>query len=211
MIRIKICGITSEADAAAAAEAGADLLGFVFAESPRQVDRSTAGTIARLLARDFPDRGRVGVFVDPTSEALERAIELARLTHIQIHGLAPALLPEGPEWIAAVGLARPEDAHLPEGAQPWGMLVEPKVAGMAGGTGSVFPWEWARPLLDRTRLFIAGGLDAERVVGLLKTIEPYGVDASSRLETRPGEKDPLKVRAFIDAVRLVERTRGGER
>lgn len=208
MIRVKVCGIRREEDAIAAAEAGADLIGFVFAESPRQVDAAAASAIARRLEREFPACGRVGVFVDPASESVERAAEAARLTHVQIHGRAPRSLPAGTLWIAAVGIAGPDEAVLPDGPQPWGMLVEPRVPGLAGGTGSAFPWVWVKPLVERTRLFVAGGLDAGRVAALLKEMRPYAVDASSRLETRPGEKDPHKVRAFIEAVRAAEKNGG---
>ncbi len=205
MIHVKICGIVRESDAVAAAEAGADMIGFVFAESPRMIAPAAVSPIARRLERDFGRVARVGVFVDPAPESIDRALDAGRLTHLQIYGRRPEQLPEGPEWIAALPLAKAQDAALPEGPTPWGVLVEAWVSGASGGTGATFPWDWARPLLARTRLLVAGGLDAERVSDLLRMIIPYGVDASSRLETRPGEKDPRKMKAFVESVRTAER------
>lgn len=204
MIRVKICGITRVADALEAARAGADMIGMVLAPSPRRVSIPMAAEIADALESDFPEVGRVGVFVSATREEIEAATASVRLTHVQIHGGihdATSALPT----IVAVALGSPEDARVPEPA-PWGLLVEPKVPGLSGGTGQALRWEWARPLLSRhPRLFVAGGLDAREVTKLLPILTPYAVDASSRLEEAPGIKDPGKVRAFIDAVRRFER------
>jgi phosphoribosylanthranilate isomerase len=203
MIRIKICGITRPEDALHAARSGADLIGMVFAPSPRQVDLVAARRIVAALESGWADLGRVGVFVNPSRAEIEEAAAAASLTHVQIHGALP---PEGPPrlpWIAAIALASVDDARPPAG-NPWAVLVEPKVPGMTGGTGETFPWEWARPLMDRGRVFVAGGLDAERIGSLLDMLTPFGVDASSRLESEPGIKDPDKVQAFIRAIRAHE-------
>ena len=203
MIRIKICGITRPEDALHAARSGADLIGMVFAPSPRRVDPASAGKIVQALESGWADLGRVGVFVNPTLSEIEDATAAASLTHVQIHGTVPAGGLQRLPWIAAIGLARAEDAQPPPG-NPWAVLVEPKMPDQAGGTGRTFPWEWVRPLLVRGRVFIAGGLDAERVGALLDVLTPFGVDASSRLESAPGIKDPDKVQAFIRAVRAHE-------
>jgi phosphoribosylanthranilate isomerase len=208
MIQIKVCGITNVDDALQAAWSGADLLGFVFAPSPRQVDPATVRDIGDHLEGPFPHVGRVGVFVDPSAEEIARVAREADLTHLQIHGRVPLPLPIDLPWIAARGVAAESDVALPL-ADPWAVLFETKVEGLAGGTGRTFPWEWLRPLLGRARVFVAGGLDAERVASLLATIAPFGVDASSRLERAPGVKDPAKVRAYVDAVRAHERLGGG--
>lgn len=200
MILVKICGIASVDDALLAAWAGADLVGFVLAPSPRRADLATARAAAEQLEGPFPHVGRVGVFVDPSGEEVAEAVATGRLTHVQIHGRRPADLPEGIPWIAAVPLASAAEAVLPDG-DPWAVLCEPRRPGHMGGSGQVFAWEWVQPLLERTRIMVAGGLDAERVVDLLARLTPFGVDASSRLEKKPGIKDPRKVRAFVDAVR----------
>ncbi len=203
MIRVKVCGITRAEDALHAARSGADLIGMVFAPSPRRVDLAGAGKIVEALSSGWADLGRVGVFVNPTLKEIEEATAAASLTHVQIHGTPPAEgLPRLP-WIAAIGLASADDARAPAG-NPWAVLVEPRVEGLAGGTGKSFPWEWVRPLLVRGRVFVAGGLDAARVGELLDVLTPFGVDASSGLESEPGIKDPVKVQAFIRTVRAHE-------
>ncbi|MBD3161407.1 MAG: phosphoribosylanthranilate isomerase [Candidatus Latescibacteria bacterium] len=209
MTRVKICGITRTEDALQAAALGADWIGFVMAPSPRRIEPAAVGRIARRLAEAHPAVGRVGVFVDPTVEEIEEAVEAAALTHVQIHGTAPERLPAGIPWIAALGLTGPEGAAVPPG-DPWGLLVEPRIDGRMGGTGQTFPWDWARPLAAFPRLFVAGGLDAERVTALLRVLRPFAVDASSRLETAPGVKDPGKLEAFFTAVRAAETESEGE-
>lgn len=200
MIRIKICGVTREEDALHAAALGADLIGMVFARSARRVSVETAARIGAVLEEAYPDVARVGVFVDPSPDDLERAVDESRLTHLQVHGRIPERLPPGIPWIGAIALSGPQDVRAPSG-DPWAILVEPRVEGGAGGTGQVFPWEWARDLIARRRVLIAGGLDADRAADLLRIMRPYGLDASSRLESSPGVKDPQRVRAFIEAVR----------
>jgi phosphoribosylanthranilate isomerase len=204
VIRVKVCGITRVADALDAARAGANLIGMVLAPSPRRVSLPVAAEISDALARDFPEVERVGVFTNPTYDEIDAALASVRVTHLQIHGRVPVRTWDLPT-IEAIALGSPADARCPEPA-PWGLLVEPKVSGLAGGTGRLLRWDWVRPLLSRhPRLFVAGGLDAGAVTALLPLFTPYAVDASSRLEQAPGIKDPEKVRAFIDAVRRFER------
>jgi phosphoribosylanthranilate isomerase len=200
MIQVKVCGITRVEDAFLAAEAGADLVGFIFAASPRQIAAAAARTISERLGDRFHHLGRVGVFVNPTAAELSRTAEAALLTHIQVYGALPAEPPQGLRVICALPVARQEDLAVPA-REPWAVLVEPKIPGRTGGTGQRFPWAWLSPFVSKVRLFVAGGLDAESVVDLLSTITPFGVDASSGLERAPGVKDPAKVRAFVQAVR----------
>lgn len=200
MTRVKICGLTRLQDAFTAAEAGADFVGFVFAPSPRRADPAATRALSIALDDAFPHLGRVAVFVHPRRDEVVETVEQAHCTHAQIHGPVPDGLPESLPVIAVQALGAPEDAVLPERGR-WGLLVEPKVEERTGGTGQVFPWAWARPLLAHPRLFLAGGLDAERVIALLGVLRPFAVDASSRLELEPGVKDPERVVAFIRAVR----------
>jgi phosphoribosylanthranilate isomerase len=206
MTLVKICGITRIDDAMTAASAGADLIGFVFAPSPRRADPAVVRMISERLAKSWPRVGRVGVFVDPTAEDLVKIACEASLTHLQIHGTVPSPMPADPPWIAAESLGSREDAaRIADAAEgSWALLVDARDPQLAGGTGRSFPWEWAAPIVARRRVIIAGGLDAERVGSLLEDLAPFGVDASSRLESLPGIKDPEKVRAFIRAVRRKE-------
>ncbi len=212
MTLVKVCGITRIEDATAAAEAGADLVGFVFAASPRRAEPAAVRGISERLARDHPRLGRVGVFVDPSRDDLARTAREALLTHIQIHGAVPSPLPSGLPWIGAVSIGSREDAAriAGEAEEAWALLLDARDPRQAGGTGRTFPWEWAAPIVVRRRVIVAGGLDAENVGSLLDRLAPFGVDASSRLETSPGIKDPAKVRAFIRAVRRREGRAGQE-
>ncbi|MFB3909846.1 MAG: phosphoribosylanthranilate isomerase [Candidatus Eisenbacteria bacterium] len=204
-IGVKICGITKLDDALHAATCGAGWIGFVLADSPRRCSLDQAAAISGALAVRYPQVGRVGVFVDPSPEEIHGAAKAARLTHVQIHGALPPRRLDDLPTIRAIPLASAAGARWPSDdgePDPWAVLVEPKREGLRGGTGRAFPWEWATPLLDRGRVFVAGGLDAAAVAGLLSRFRPFAVDASSRLEREPGVKDPAKVRAFVDAVRI---------
>ena len=181
---VKVCGITRREDAAAAAEAGASALGFVFyPHSPRCVTPAQAAELGEGLPV-----WKVCVFVDETPAAIETAIRDARLDIVQIYGgAAPA---HARVWKAfRVGdrfdhsLAHGADAILLDGA----------------GNGVSFDWRIARGAPEK--VIVAGGLDASNVAEAIRTAQPWGVDASSRLETAPGIKDHEKVRAFVEAAR----------
>jgi phosphoribosylanthranilate isomerase len=215
MIRIKICGLTRMEDALAAADSGADMIGFVFAPSPRAAEPTTVREISRRLSRSHPGVLRVGVFAAAPADEIARVAERAEVTHVQVHGARPEAMSARWPWIEAVSVAVPEDllriaadgetnGTMSYPVIPWAVLIEPHDPQRAGGTGRTFPWEWIGPLVARRNVIVAGGLDAERVGALIEKVRPFGVDASSRLESAPGIKDPQKVRAFIAAVRRCE-------
>ena len=203
-VRVKVCGITRLEDALVAVEAGADLLGFVFAPSPRRIDPESAARIVEGLP---PGPERVGVFVDETEERIREIAGIAGLTMIQLHGL------ESPEMDGSLGVpvirtirVRDLSTAIEEARArraPY-LLVEPAVAGQSGGTGRRMDLSQARELLEALpgrKVFRAGGLGPDNVREAIEAVRPWGVDASSRLEEAPGRKSPELIRRFLEAVR----------
>jgi len=205
MTYVKICGIRSVEDAEFAAAAGADFLGLVFAESPRQVDLHRARQIRDGLPGGPP---RVGVFDRADPEELAAAVEAGGLDYVQIHGehwwgdVARALRAADRPLIRALRAGRdnPDDA-LALDPPPFAILLDTPVDGLAGGSGRTFNWNLARDPARRTRVFLAGGLTPANVAAAIRTAKPYAVDVSSGVESAPGCKNPALVRAFIDAAR----------
>ena len=200
-MRIKVCGNTAVDTALAAVEAGADMLGFIMAEN---TPRSLAPARAKQIVREMPPHvDVVGVFVDrPIAEVVDIAREVG-FTAVQLHGAetwdeaAELDLPviraiRLRSAKAAAGVAWPPASIL---------LVDAHDPGLPGGTGHTFPWDWAEDLALRYRLVVSGGLDAENVADAIRALQPWGVDASSRLESSPGIKDPARVRAYVRAAR----------
>lgn len=225
---VKICGITGAEDALAALDAGADALGFVFAPSPRQV---TAAEVRRITAELPAGSERYGVFVDSGAEEIAAAVEECGLTGVQLHFAADPDLPlrlrdrldrrHSPISIVSVlrcatGVGAEEEADLDfdldldlegfasrSGADA--VLVDSFTAGAAGGTGLRFEWRRAqRSFLragPRVRLIVAGGLSPENVAQAIHTLQPWGVDVVSGVESAPGKKDPVRVAQFLRAAK----------
>jgi phosphoribosylanthranilate isomerase len=201
-VRVKICGITNLADGQAAAESGADALGFVFYEkSPRFVSIKTAAEISRALP---PFITRAGVFVNPTKELVFKAVAECGLNLLQFHGDEP------PEFCAQFDLMsikafRIRDAgslkELPKyKTDAW--LLDAYSSDTLGGMGEVFNWDLAVEAQKTGRpIFLAGGLTPGNVAEAVRKVRPFGVDVSSGVESSPGKKDHAKVRAFINAAK----------
>ena len=200
--RIKICGITSVADGVAAAEAGADKIGLMFYErSPRNISIATATEISRALS---PFILKVGVFVNPTEDAVLRAIGECGVTLLQFHG------EETPEFCTQFGVMNMKAFRVRDAASLDALPNYPTDAYLLdayspdahGGTGAKFNWDLAIEAKKHGKpIFLAGGLTAENVGEAVRKVEPFGVDVSSGVESAPGKKDHAKVRAFIQAVR----------
>jgi phosphoribosylanthranilate isomerase len=207
--RIKICGITREQDAVAAAAAGADAIGFVFwRRSPRAVSAARAGAIGRALP---PLVARVGVFVNATPREVARVVREARLQAIQLHGDEDPrdYAGCGAAVIKAVALAGRADV---ERARRYGggvtLLVDVKDA-RRGGTGRTADWRLARRLARIRPVLLAGGLTPANVGRAIRIVGPWGVDVSSGVESRPGRKRVAVVRAFCAAARRADGRREG--
>jgi phosphoribosylanthranilate isomerase len=213
MTWIKICGITNLEDARTAIDAGADALGFVFhAASPRNVSVATVKAITADLPMQIE---KVGVFVD-SSPNIEDTVASAGLTGIQLHFTNPPAEPQNfspsshQKYLALIAgqttaatnvasyLTGPIDALFLDSGTP----------DKPGGTGKIFNWKAASGVVSalsrKHKIVVAGGLTPENVVEAVHTLKPWGVDVSSGVEARPGKKDPKTIRAFIQAVRLIE-------
>jgi phosphoribosylanthranilate isomerase len=201
-VKVKICGITNVEDGLAAAAAGADALGFIFyGQSPRYLPIEKAAMITRDLP---PQIVKVGVFVDAPKEMVFRAIGECGLNLLQFHGA------ELPAYCLQFGLMSMKAFQM-RGAESLAQLQHYKTDAWLldaysrdklGGTGKRFNWDLALEARKSGRLiFLAGGLTPDNVAEAVKRVQPYAVDVSSGVETSPGRKDHVKVRAFIQAAK----------
>ena len=195
---VKICGITSEADALLAVGLGADAIGFIFAPSPRQV---APQAVRRIIERVPPEILTVGVF---RNEARSRVVEIVNgigLRGAQLHGDESA---EDTRWVAervsvtlkAFPAGHRNIAHIDDyGVEA--VLVDAE----SPGSGQVFDWRLAEGVVDPARLIVSGGLRPDNVADAIVHLRPFGVDVCTGVEAEPGHKDPAKLRAFIAAAR----------
>lgn len=209
-VRVKICGIKTEAALKAACDAGAAYVGFVFfPKSPRNVSVAEAAA----LAVETPiGVAKVALVVDPDDALLDEITRQVPLDFIQLHGA------ETPERVAevraryglpvmkAIGIAGPEDVAKIDlyAAVADQLLIDtkaPKDAALPGGNGQTFDWTLARRKYWTKPWMLAGGLTAENVAQAIAVTGSRQVDLSSAVESAPGVKDPAKIRAFMDAVR----------
>lgn len=204
MIRVKICGIRTEADAAMAAEAGADAIGMIFAAGARrQIDAAQARRIAAALP---PFVTKVGVFVNEPLDRVRALVDTIRLDAVQLHGdETPEDCATVREWgmtvIRAIQVAGPLDVASLRTLPVDAVLLDTYRAGVRGGTGETFDWAHAVPLAAVMPVILSGGLRPEFVGDGVRMVRPYGVDVSSGVESENGRKDPAKVQAFIAAAR----------
>jgi len=203
MVFTKVCGITNPGDAREAADAGADAIGLIFAESPRRVDVEEARKVTIAL----PDGVlKVGVFVDADpEEVLETAHEVG-LDLAQLHGDEPpetvaAIRGAGLPVMKAVRVRNAEALGTLERYEADLLMLDAWSARAHGGTGETFDWELAKSVKGRGNIVVSGGLTPENVREAVEFFEPYGVDASSSLEERPGKKDGERVRRFVRAAK----------
>jgi phosphoribosylanthranilate isomerase len=214
LFRIKICGVTSVADAELVADSGADAIGFNLASrSSRCVDIGPARAMANVVQGRLL---RVGVFLNHSVEEIERIANDVGLDVAQLHG------DESPEFCRQLSI--PVIKSLPYAGGDaqrlvdyWqrcgkgdsagdgkllGLLIDASVAGLYGGTGATVDWdELAKERADLGQIpwALAGGLHAGNVAGAIATVRPMGVDVASGVESAPGVKDGAKVLEFVRA------------
>ena len=219
MTWVKICGTTNIQDAMLAYHAGADAVGFVFAQSKRHV---TAAQVAEITEELPTDIARVGVFDHHTVPAIVNAVHLAGLTRVQLHGhddwqIAGKVAEETGVNVACVlhimqdSLPGPLLKHRLEAFNDRvdALLIDTAVHGRSGGgTGIAWDWNAFAPMLHDfgsvAKVIVAGGLTPTNVTTAIETLHPWGVDVVTGVECEPGKKDPEKVRAFIDSVRRAD-------
>ena len=203
-MRVKVCGNTALETAMVAVEEGADMLGFIMVPG---TPRSISVRHARKIVRELPAHvDTVGVFVDQAIGEVEQVAATVGFTVVQLHGEET--------WEDAASLPYPLvkavrlDSAAAAAAVNWPpgetLLADAHASGMLGGTGRTFPWEWVEDLALRYRLILSGGLAADNVGAGIHALRPWGVDASSRLESSPGVKDPDRIRAYVRAARRAE-------
>ena len=204
MTRVKICGITSPEDAAAAVEAGADAVGLVFVPgTPRVVTPARAAAIVERLP---PLVATVGVFVDQPLEEVCRIVALLRLSAVQLHGHENEAFSRGVP-VPVIRALRVRDAASlqPLATYPaQAFLLDAYVEGQPGGTGRAIPWGLALQAKGTRPIILSGGLRPDTVAEAVRLVRPYGVDVSSGVERSPGRKDHRKVREFIVNVRQAD-------
>jgi phosphoribosylanthranilate isomerase len=188
---IKICGVTRPDAVAAALEAGADAIGFVFAESVRRVSTEAA---TRLAA---PARGRmrcVAVTRHPSQQDIDKILSDFKPDVLQTDAgdLSGLQFPELLELLPVLRGEPDADVELPRR-----LLFE----GLASGTGLTCDWTAARRVARRSQLVLAGGLNPRNVAAAIAEVAPFGVDVSSGVESRPGMKSPLEIASFVSAAR----------
>jgi phosphoribosylanthranilate isomerase len=202
-VKVKICGNTSYDDAALALDLGADSVGFVFYDKS---SRYVAPSVAREIVKRLPPYAvKVGVFVNEFDIEIVRSIALmCNLNVIQLHG------GEGPEYCARlsdwtlVKALRVNETFEPTHVGHFnvaGVLLDAYDADTYGGTGRLFDWSKAVAAKQYTKnLILAGGLNPENVALAIKMVKPYGVDVCSGVECKPGQKDKLLLRSFMNEI-----------
>ena len=216
MTWIKICGNTNLEDAKLAVELGANALGFIFAPSPRRITPIDA---SRIISQIDPEIETIGVFVNQPPSVVLATARRAGLSGVQLHG------DEDPSSVGTLlALAAREKVELKvykavrmstiDNSFAWdaqsskmlaGMLLDSGTPIQRGGTGRTFDWDQAAPLVRvlsrRTKIIVAGGLNAQNAPRALSLFNPFGLDVVSGVEREPGKKDPEKLRAFFEAVK----------
>lgn len=191
---VKICGLHDAGDVAAAAAAGADAVGFVFAESVRRVTPAEA----REATRDIPEGlRRVAVMRHPTAEEWRNVVDEFGPDILQTDAEDLDRL-DVPGHISCWPVYRQGGSVI---AVPRGPFV---YEGAQSGTGEPIDWERAAGIAARGRMILAGGLAEDNVAMAVRKVRPWGVDVSSGVESLPGRKDHELIRRFISAVRAVE-------
>jgi phosphoribosylanthranilate isomerase len=220
MVRIKICGLTRSEDAVAAALAGADAIGLVFADSPRQITPAAARQIVQSLP---PWVSAVGVFANARAATIRRAIETCGIGEVQLHGDESVRIVESLSGVRLIRALRVRDRGFLDELRSWhdagvtAFLLDAFSRDARGGSGRRFDWDlvagaWMKDAIPPgVRLILAGGLTPDNVAAGLRAVRPWGVDVSSGVEDGPGLKSAEKIERFVAAVRAAGSRSGRDR
>jgi phosphoribosylanthranilate isomerase len=199
MTAVKICGITREEDARAAAGFGASFIGFVlWSQSPRAVTLDRVRAIVMALPSSITP---VGVFVDPSAEQINEAAA-AGIKVAQIHGTSETWrrgITAGVDIVRAVHLASGDSDGIEPNVSDRRILLDAQDPVRHGGTGRKIDWSRARLVAAHREVILAGGLTPDNVRRAITEVRPFAVDVSSGVELRPGVKNHARMRAFIEA------------
>jgi phosphoribosylanthranilate isomerase len=194
-VMVKICGLHDAAGVAAAVESGVGAIGFVFTESVRRVTPQQANDVSRHVSKEVQ---RVAVMRHPANDEW----------HAVLDEFAPDVLQTDIEDFDAL--------EVPDSVIRWPVVRESSAAleselpdvfvyeGANSGRGETVDWPRAAVIARRGRMILAGGLSAGNIAAAISAVDPWGVDVSSAVESRPGKKDPDLIRQFIQAVRAAE-------
>ena len=208
---IKVCGIREPEHGVAAAEAGADIIGFIFAPSRREVTAETARACLDAARRINPDILACGVFVNASGDEITDVVRDAGLDLVQLHGdegaAFAASLP-----VPAMRVLRPKPGTSADAiletireyeeamAAPVAVMLDTFSVAAAGGTGEMLDWNLAAAVNAGTPVVLAGGLDPQNVAEAIAMVHPLGVDASTGMEV-DGRKSADLIHAFVGAAR----------
>ncbi|MBU0686284.1 MAG: phosphoribosylanthranilate isomerase [Candidatus Margulisbacteria bacterium] len=202
-MKIKICGITSLADAKAAASLQADFLGFIFAKSPRKISVARA---ERIIYRLPIDVKAVGVFVNEDADKVNQVVCRLALPYVQLHG------DESPEYCAkiktrVIKVIRPRSRkdleEIKKYKDVFAVLLDTYSKTKRGGTGKTLDWKLAKEAKKyHPHIMLSGGLTPENVAEAVKKVKPFAVDVSSGVEKSPGKKNIQGLRKFIHNARI---------
>ena len=208
-MRVKICGTTNLDDAAEAVRLGAWAVGLIhFDGSPRRCEPAEAARIGAAFRRKCEV---VGVFVNPELEEIDRAVENAGLTMVQLNGeegasfCAETARRTGLKVIKAIHVASAADVHAAEALRTDFHLFDRRGKGLWGGTGESFDWELLRGHRSQVPAILAGGLRPDNVAEAISVVSPYAVDVASGVEAEPGRKDHAAMASFFEAAHEVAR------
>lgn len=205
MIKVKICGITKLEDALACVDNDADAVGFVFAESPRKINKFLCKEIISQLP---PFITTVGLFADQSQNEIGEIVDFCGLDVLQFHGAENSGFCKyfSRRIIKSFRMKNASDLVLLKDYNVSAYLLDAYNDKKLGGTGEKFDWEGVskdKSLMEGKKIILAGGLNSENVSEAIKIFSPYGVDVSSGVEKAPGVKDFKKIKKFINVVRNV--------
>lgn len=209
MVKIKICGLRDGEHALIAAEAGADMIGLVFAESPRRVSVAQAQAIAQLLRIVYKENSPklVGLFVNAALAVINDVAAQVGLDYVQLCGEEPVtMLPHlNCKVIKAVRCGgQPDVDDLLREVEAWhsaGATILLDAPGVGGGHGKLADWQYAASVARRYPIILAGGLNPGNVAEAVAMVQPAAVDVSSGVERERGAKDANLIRQFIAAAK----------
>ena len=200
---VKVCGVRTPEIAEAAMDAGADWIGLMLVpKSSRWVDDDAALMVMRAVGNRAD---LIGVFVEPTAGACDEAASRYRLAGVQVHGIInrSLMVACSVPVIPVINVQDRASASTLDWPPDTLVMLDgiPDPGALPGGTGHRVPLEWAADVARHREILLAGGLGPDDVADAIAAVRPAGVDASSRLERSPGEKDPELVRRFVQAAR----------
>ena len=204
-VAVKICGITDYEDASIAVELGAGALGFIFADSPRQITPQKARDIIRAMP---PFVKTVGVFVDEGPAAIKEIIHYCGLDLVQHHGdespdLCCELMPYTIKALRIKDESSLRTSRIYHG-KVRALLLDTYSKDKAGGTGKTFNWQLAIKIKKLgIPIILAGGLGPANIDGAVSTVRPYAVDVNSGVEERPGKKSHTLMKDLMEKVRRI--------